>query len=159
MTVPSQPLRKWPIGLLVLLVVACVPYVLMLMSAATPLSSGDAAMGDAIATLFLTVALWVVLAIMLVVGGVTGAMPRWAALLAVVLVPMSGVAAFVAIDMCSRHMPGAIVFDILLPLLIAFYAFWAGMPQLHARLPPDRTSTAVWAAIFFLSIATFVLGS
>ena len=150
--------RKWPIGLRVLAVVACVPYVLMLISAATPLSSGDAAMGDAFAALFLTVALWIVLTIMLVVGGVTGTMPRWVAFLSIVLVPMSGVAAFTAIDMCSRRMQWAIVFDILLPLLIAFYAFWAGMPQLHARLPPERTSTAVWAAVFVLSIATFVLG-
>ena len=158
-TVPSQPLRTRPIGLIVLLVVACVPYFLMLASAATPMAAGDAAMGDAIAALFLTFGLWVVLAIMLVVGGVTGAMPRWAAILAVVLVPMSGVAAVTALDMCSRHMQWAIVFDVVLPALITFYAFWAGMPQLHDKLPPERTSAVVWAAVFLLSAATFALGA
>ncbi len=159
MTVPSQALRTRPIALIVLLAIACVPYVLMLVSAATPMSSGDASVGEAIAALFFILALWVVLAIMLVVGGVTGAMPRWAAIVAVVLVPTSGVAATVALDMCSRHMPWAIVFDIALPALIAFYAFWAGMPQLHARFQPQRVSTAVWTTIFLLCVATFALGS
>ncbi len=159
MTVPSQPLPTRPIGLLVLLAIACVPYFLMLASAAAPMSSGDASVGEAIAALTFIFGLWVVLTIMLVVGGVTGGMPRWTAILAVVLVPMSGVAAVVALDMCSRHMPWAIVFDILLPALIAFYAFWAGMPQLQTRLPAERTSTVVWAAVFLLSVAAFALGA
>src|SRR5277367_6629909 len=128
MTVPTQALRTRPIALIVLLVIACVPYSLMLASAATPMSGGDAVVGEAIAALFFIFALWVVLAIMLVVGGVTGAMPRQVAIVAVILVPTSGVAATVALDMCSRHMPWAIVFDIVLPALIVFYAFWAGMP-------------------------------
>ena len=46
-----------------------------------------------------------------------------------------------------------------LPLLIGFYAFWARLPQLQARLPAERTSVAVWASIFVLSVATFVLAA
>ncbi len=159
MTAPTRALRTRPIALIVLLVIACVPYFLMLASAATPMSGGDAVVGEAIAALFFILALWVVLAIMLVVGGATGSMPRWAAIVAVILVPASGVATTVALDMCSRHMPWAIVFDIVLPALIVFYAFWAGMPQLHARWPAQSTSTAVWATVFLLCVATFALGS
>jgi hypothetical protein len=159
MTVPSTSLHKRPIVLLVLLAVALVPCVLMLIRAATPMSSGDAVVGEAIAALFLTVALWVLVAIMLVVGGVTGAMPRGAAVVAVLLVPASGVATVVALDMCSRHMQWAIVFAIVLPALVVFYAFWAGMPQLHGRFTPQRTSTLVWATIFLLCVATFALAA
>ena len=44
-------------------------------------------------------------------------------------------AAFVAIDMCSRHIGGAILFPALLPLLMVFYAFWARLPRLQAAMP------------------------
>jgi hypothetical protein len=131
----------------------------MLLGAAEPMAHGDAVVGQAIAELFVTFGLWVVLAAMLVAGGIGGAMPRWAALLAVILVPASGIAAVTGIDMCSRHMPWAIVFPAILPLLIAFYAFWARLTRLHARLPPERTSTAVWASVFFLSSASFLLAA
>jgi hypothetical protein len=160
-TTPSPPQQpstpgSWPIGLLVLLAVAAVFFVLMLGNAMKPMPSGDASVGAALEMLFLTAALWTVLIVMLVVAGATGSMPRWAAWLAGVLVPMSGVANVTAVDMCSRHMPWAIVFLLLLAPLIAFYALWARLPWLQARLPAEGTSVAVWAAVFFLSVASFV---
>ena len=160
MPMPSPPQRSWPIGLLVLLAVAGVLYGLMLANASyKPSGGGEASLEAALEGLFLTAALWIVLAIMIVVGAVSGAMPGWAGGLAGLLVPASGVANFTAIDMCSRDMPWAIVFPILLAPLIAFYAFWARLPQLQARLPAERTSVAVWASIFVLSVATFVLAA
>jgi hypothetical protein len=160
MPMPSPPQRSWPIGLLVLLAVAGVLYALMLANASyKPSGGGEASLEAALETLFLTAALWIVLAIMIVVGAVSGAIPGWAGGLAGLLVPASGVANFTAIDMCSRDMPWAIVFPILLAPLIAFYAFWAGWPWLHAALPAERTSVAVWASIFVLSVATFVLAA
>ena len=96
---------------------------------------------------------------MIAVGAVMGSIPGWAGGLAGILVPASGVANFTAVDMCSRHMPWAIVVPILLAPLIAFYALWAGWPRLHAALPAERTSIAVWASIFVLSVATFVLAA
>jgi hypothetical protein len=106
MPVDSPPQRSVPIGALLLLVVACGFYVAVLASAATPLGGGEAAMSDAFASLFLTFGLWVALALLLVNAGLMGEMPRWSAILAVFVVPLSGVAAFVAIDMCSRRMNG-----------------------------------------------------
>jgi hypothetical protein len=47
----------------------------------------------------------------------------------------------------------------LLAPLIVFYAFWARLPRLQAALPAEPTSVAVWASIFFLSVATFVLAA
>ena len=159
MPMPSPPQRSLPIGLLVLLAIAAVLYGLMLANALSLPSGGEAGIEAAIGALFLTAGLWIVLAIMIVVGAVMGAMPGWAGGLAGILVPASGVANFTAIDMCSRDMPWAIVVPILLAPLIAFYAFWAGWPKLHAALPAEHTSVAVWASIFVLSVATFVLAA
>jgi uncharacterized membrane protein YjfL (UPF0719 family) len=162
---PALPRRSWPIGLLLLLLLlllaaAGVLYVLMLANATyQPAGGGESRMSAAFEGLFLTAGLWIVLAIMIVVGAVGGSMPGWAGALAGILVPASGIANITAVDMCSRHMSWAIVFAILLAPLIAFYAFWARMPQLQARLPAERTSVAVWASIFALSVATFVLAA
>jgi hypothetical protein len=160
MSISSSPRRSWPIGLLVLLAIAAVLYGLMLANAMyQPSGGGEASLEAAIEGLFVTAGLWIVLAIMVVVGAVQGTMPGWAGGLAGILVPVSGVANFTAVDMCSRHMPWAIVIPILLAPLIAFYAFWAGWPKLHAALPAESTSVAVWASIFVLSVATFVLAA
>ena len=158
MSISSSPRRSWPIGLLVPLAIAAVLYGLMLANAMyQPSGGGEASLEAALEGLFVTAGLWIVLAIMVVVGAVQGTMPGWAGGLAGILVPVSGVANFTAVDMCSRHMPWAIVIPILLAPLIAFYAFWAGWPKLHAALPAESTSVAVWASIFVLSVATFVL--
>jgi hypothetical protein len=157
MSMPSPPQRSWPIGLLVLLAVAGVLYALMLANALyQPSGGGEAGLEAALEGLFLTAGLWIALVIMIVVGAVMGSMPGWAGGLAGILLPASGVANFTAVDMCSRDMRWAIVVPILLAPLIAFYALWAGWPKLHAVLPAERTSVAVWASIFVLSAATFV---
>ena len=160
MSMPSPTQRSWPVGLLVLLAVAGVLFVLMLANALyKPSGGGEAGLEAAIEGLFLTAALWIVLAIMIIVGAAMGSMPGWAGGLAGILVPASGVANFTAVDMGSRGMPWAIVLPAVLAPLIAFYALWAGWPRLHAALPAERTSVAVWASIFVLSVATFVLAA
>jgi hypothetical protein len=154
MSVPSQSQRSWPVGLLALLALAGVLYILMPINASSrPAGGGESSIAAALEALFLTAALWVILICMLIVGGVGGSMPRWAAWLAGILVPASGVANFIAVDMCSRHMPWAIVILLLLAPLLAFYALWARLPWLHAKLPAERTSVAAWG------VASFVLAA
>jgi hypothetical protein len=155
----SIQLRSWPFGLILLSLVAAALLVLLMANALAPSAVGDATVGQAIEMLFIAVALWTVLVVMLVVGGVMGSMPRWVAWLAIVLVPMAGVADVTAIDMCSRHMEWAIVLVTAFPLLIMSYAFWARLPRLQEALPAERTSVAVWGAIFFLSVVTFVVAA
>ena len=120
---------------------------------------GEASMSDAIASLLLVLALWIVLATLLLVGGIMGQMPRWAAILAIPLHLFSGVAATIALDMCSRHMKWAVVFLIFTPLLTALYAMWARLPHLHQRFPAQTTSVAILGAIFALSLAPSVLAA
>jgi len=159
MSTNSSPQRSPPIGAFLLFAVACALYIAMLVKAATPLGGGEAAFSDAIGSFFLTVALWIVLALLLVNAGLMGAMPRSSAIVAVLLVPLSGVAAFVAIDMCSRHIQWAIAFPATLPPLIAAYAMWARLPRLRVLFPSSAISLSAWIMVFVLSICPLILAS
>jgi hypothetical protein len=144
--------------MLLLLPIALALYVLMLINAVQqPDGGGESRIAAAYEALFVTAGLWIVLAILLIVVGITGAMPRWAGMIAVVLVPMAAIACFTALDMTSRHMEWAVAIAAVLPALVIFYALWARLPRLHAALRAEAVSVAVWAAIFFVSAATFAL--
>ena len=113
----------------------------------------------ALEALYLTAALWIVLVCMLMVGGVGGSMPRWAAWLAGILVPASGVANITAVDMCSRHMPWAIVF-LLAAGAPARLLRLVGAPAVASRQVAGRThQRRCVGAVFVLSVASFVLAA
>ncbi|SJZ88957.1 hypothetical protein SAMN02745126_02725 [Enhydrobacter aerosaccus] len=157
----TSPLpRSFPVGLSLLLVIATLLCVLQIANALhDSTGGGEARISDAYEGFFLSVGLWIVLAIMMLAAGITGTMPRWTALLAVILVPTAAVASVVALDMCSRNLRWAVVFLLALPALVAFYAFWARLPALHAALPAEKVSAIIWTAIFLLSIVTFALAA
>jgi hypothetical protein len=113
---------------------------------------GDRVVGAAFLALFITGGLWVVLAILLVIGGVMGAMPGRVGWSAVALVPLADVASFVALDMVSRRVTAGIVVPVFLPALVAFYAMWTRMKQLRGRFPVGSISIAVWGLIAVISI-------
>jgi hypothetical protein len=143
-----------------MLPMALVLYGLMLVNAVQePEGSGEARIGAAVEMLFITAGLWIVLALMMIVAFVTGSMPAWTAILTLILVPMSGVAAVVALDMVSRRLQWAVFFPIVMPALVLFYAFWARLPALQRAFDAQRTSITIWAAIFLLSIAAFVFAA
>lgn len=155
----ASPPRSFPFGTILLLAIAGVLYVAMLGTISFSAGGGDAAFGKALASLFATVGLWIALAVLLIAAGVSGAMPRWVVFAAVFLVPLSGVAAFVAIDMCSRHIKWAIVFPVVLPLLIAAYALWARLPGLRAKISAEPMSATTWALVLVLSGAALLTAS
>jgi hypothetical protein len=123
-----------------------------------PAGGGEALMAQAFQMVFIAFALWVALVGMVVLGGVMGGMPRWVGWLAIVLVPMAGIADVVAVDMCGRHMEWAVVVVVLLPLLIGFYAFWARL-RFKSAPPGERTSALVWGSVFLISALTFVVAA
>ena len=150
---PPHSTPSAPIGTYLLLAMAAIFYVwLMIILTGPQGGSGEALIGQAIESLFVTLFLWGALALLLFAGGIMGEMPRWAAILACFALPFSGIGAFIAIDMMSRRAAWALIFPALLPLLIAFYALWARFPRLHARFPDPMTSVLVWAAILVLSV-------
>jgi hypothetical protein len=155
----SVPARDVPVGTIILLAITAVLYVAMLSTITFSTGRGDASFGEALASLFATTGLWIALAVLVIVSGMTGQMPRWAGILAVFLIPLSGAATFTAIDMCSRHIKWAIVFPLVLPLLIATYALWIRMPRLRAIMSAEHMSTVVWALVLVLSGAALLTAS
>ena len=107
-TVRLAKLRAAPLGMMALLALAAALYVALLVTSAAPLEGGEASYSQAWGALLLTFWLWVVLALALVVGAAMGRMPLAAGIAALLLHPISGVAAFVAIDAVSRHVAGAL---------------------------------------------------
>jgi hypothetical protein len=157
MTGWSSKLRSAPYGALTLLAVAAVLYVALIANMA-PTTGGEERISQAYGGFLLTLLLWIVLALLLLIGGLMGRMPRAAAFSALALHPLSGVAAFVALDAVSRNIGGAMLFVVVLPPLIAGYALWARLPQLHEAYPPRPVSLAVWSAVGLLTMGGMATG-
>jgi len=151
--------RTFPFGTILLLAIAVVLYGAMLSTISFSAGGGDAAFGKAMASLFATAGLWIALVLLLIAAGVMGEMPRWAVFVAVFLVPLSAVATFAAIDMCSRHIRWAVAFPVVLPVLIAAYALWLRMPGLRSVVSAERASTIAWALVLVLSGAALLTAS
>jgi hypothetical protein len=158
------------IGALLLLGLACLLYLAMMRVIAPSharelIEGGDPAgnaIGRGLAQLFgnfLILLLWIVLAILLFLGGKSQTMPPQARAAAAILLPLSGVAAIYAADLNQRYAGWAIVVPALLPPLIALYAMWARLPVLHAALPATVINVAIGGAILMLTIAPLPLSA
>jgi len=151
--------NTFPLGTIALLLATLVLYLAMLGTISFTTGVGDASMGEALASFFVTVCLFVALAVLLVAAGMMGEMPRWAVWSAVVLVPFAGVATFAAIDMCSRHMRWAVVFPVLLPLAVALYAMGIRFATLRRGVPARTFSLTAWGFVLGLSVVACVLAA
>ncbi len=156
MPLRSSSLRVPQFRFLLALAAAAILYVLILDNVAYQRNGGgEARIAGAFEAIILTAGLWIMLAILLVLGARSGSIPTWAVYLAVPFVPISGIAYLVAIDMFCRDTPVAAMIIVLMPLLIAFYALWARLPRLHTTLSSHPTSAAIWASVCILSAGTF----
>jgi lipoprotein NlpI len=94
-----------------------------------------------------------ILGLLLLIGGVNGRMPGWAAVAAIVLWPLSGFAATVALDFIEHGEASYFVVPAVLPPVIAGYALWARLPSWHQALPPVPISLIAGIAVALLSLA------
>ncbi|MEA2848818.1 MAG: hypothetical protein QOG78_4099, partial [Rhodospirillaceae bacterium] len=146
-----------PVGSIILLVLAAVLYAAM-MSCLVDAPNSDA-FGRGLALAYgaiLGTALWIVLAVLLIIAAVKGRMPVWAILGLVVLVPLSCIVMWFAGDAYARGDSSAIWVAALLPPLFALYALWARLPALHTIFRAVPTSAVLGAAIAYLSVAPLV---
>jgi hypothetical protein len=105
---------------------------------------------------FMVIALWILLAALLVVAGLKGEMPRWAPLAAVLLLPASGAAALAAVRLLSDAFYRAqwpIVIPAVSPLVIIAFALWAYLPAFRGAVPATAASAISGTIILLLSIA------
>ena len=145
----------FPYGFVVALAIAAMLYLFMAMMLADA-RHGDAA-GRGMAMGFgvvVAVLLWIVLAVLLLLA--RKAIPGWAMACLVVLVPLSAIAAAVAIGLHSESGGLVVAVPYLLPPLVAFYAAWGRFPGLQAMLTADAASGAIVAVLALGTVAPFV---
>ncbi len=148
---------RTPVGTIILLSVAVLLYAAMMGNLAD--APGSDAFGRGLALAYAAIlgaVLWVVLAATLIVAGVKGRMPLWAAIGLVVLLPLSCVAVWKAGDAVGRGDSSALLIPALLPPLFALYALWARLPALHGMLRPGLVSAIVGVMIVLLAATPFV---
>ena len=154
----ERPLRSPPIGAVVLALLAALFYVAELAALADS-GHGDAAgrgLGQAVVFLSAT-ALWIMLAGLMLVAFKNGRMPAWAAIGALVLLPLSGYASFTAADLYANY-PWAFVVPALVPPVIVLYALWIRIPVLVETLSETTASAVAGCAVAAL-IATSIWAS
>jgi hypothetical protein len=114
------------------------------------------ALGEAFAAIEIIV-LWTLLGILLIVCGVSGRMPWPAALAAVVLLPASGFAAVIALNLLADHQAPPFLWPIITPALVppivVGFGFWTLLPAMRATIPAGVASGIAWGATLILCIA------
>jgi len=140
--------------MIVVLAVAVFLYAGMMANFGAIQDAGSDAMGRGLAVGFgmiFLIAEWFLLAVLLVIGGVNGAMPVWAAMAALILLPASGFCAGMVLFLLDRG--GNSLYQLVPGLLApmwAGYALWARLPSLHRVLRPMATSLAALLAVVIL---------
>jgi hypothetical protein len=102
--------------------------------------------------------LWLLIGILFAIAYYRGAMPGYAMAAALVLVPLSAIAAASATGLyMERHGEWLIAAPIALPPLLALYAFWARFPGWHDALPSGATTAVLGGAVVLLTLVPLVL--
>lgn len=101
--------------------------------------------------------LWLLLGVLALIAFLKGAMPNWAALAALILVPVSAFVAFGVLELLSRPEISPFRWPLILPAaippLIVAFCFWALLPGMRARIPAPVASGLLWGAVLILCIA------
>lgn len=123
------------------------------------LGHSDAA-GNAMAQGFTAIeiiVLWVLLAVLLAVCGVAGRMPWPAAAAAVILLPASGYAAIIALDLLANNDTPPYLWPIvtptLVPPIVVGFCFWTLLPVLRSMIPTALAAGVAWGATLLLCVA------
>jgi hypothetical protein len=124
--------------------------------------TSDAA-GDGLVSafsMFYVAAVWLLLAVLLLIAGARGEMPAWTALTAVVVHPLSCGVAVAAVDLLMKeraHAPPRwlAAAPLLAPPLIAAYAAWVFFPFLRAAVPSGAAGTGVWGVVLAASLVSW----
>jgi hypothetical protein len=103
----------------------------------------------------LALLVWGLLAALLIMAGVKGEMPTWAAFVAFILHPASFAAVIAATGLMEKGQaakPWVMVVPAAAPLLMAAYASWAFFPALRAAIPAVAAGSMAWGVVLVLTI-------
>ena len=122
--------------------------------------TGSDAAGNGMAQGFAAIGiilLWLLLGVLAIIAYAKGAMPRWAGLAALVLIPASAAASFGALDLLTKpSLPShywPIIVPALVPLLVVAFCFWALLPTLNTRVSGAVAGGVVWGGVLILCLA------
>lgn len=152
---PIQPIQSPPVGAVLLALLAGLIYVgemATLYDAGHSDAAGNA-LTDAVVA-FLAIALGIVLAALMLVALKNGKMPGWAAVGALVLLPLSFYASVTAADLYIRYGGWPFIVPALVPPVIAIYALWIRIPALAETLPETMSSALAGCALTALIAAS-----
>jgi hypothetical protein len=147
----EKPSRAPPVGAALLAVLVGLFYALyfaVLRDAGRSDAAGNG-ITDAFIALFGT-ALWGALVGLLLVAFKNGKMPAWAAIGALVLVPIACYASFVSADLYARQRGWALIVPALIAPAIVLYALWIRIPALVATVSETIASALAGCAMAIL---------
>ena len=155
----TKKLSPGSVGLAAGLSILALLFYALTIATLADLAGSDAA-GNAYAQAYAAIEiifLWILLSAIVLIAFFKGAMPTPAAVVALILVPASGLVAFGVLDLLSRPEISPHLWPIILPAsippLIVAYCFWALLPDMRARIPARIAGAAIWGAVFLLCIA------
>ena len=161
-TTHSAPRPAMTASFTIVLMIALVLWAATVTNAMT-IKSSDAA-GNALSQAFgalMCIALFVMLAILVVLAAVRGDMPVWMRVAALVLVPASGIATVAAVEILGQGTEWPtrwpLVIPALAPALLIALALWAYAPSLRGLVSATATGTVVFSALALLSVAPWPL--
>jgi hypothetical protein len=151
----ERPLRSPPVGAVMLAILAGLLYaaeLAVIRDASSGYGAGDSL--DAAFVAIFAIALWIVLAGLMLVAFKNGKMPEWAAIAALVLLPLSGHASFTAASIYATNHDWTWLVPVLAPPVIVVYALWIRIPALVAALPEEFASALAGGALVALIAAS-----
>jgi hypothetical protein len=104
------------------------------------------------------VVLWLVLTGLFVLAWFNGRLPGWLAVAALIVLPLSAIAAAAAAGLAEERGWWLMTVPIALPPLLALFALWGRLPALHGVLPVGPTSAVLGGTIMVLTAVPLVLG-
>ena len=119
--------------------------------------NGSDAAGNALSSAygaFMVLGLWILLAALLVISAAKGDMPGWSKVVACILVPASGAATLVAMNLMSGHpdVKWPLALPVLAPLLLLGFALWSYLPALRSAIPASTAGVMTWGSLVVLSL-------
>ncbi len=126
----AAPSRRFPYGFVIVLVLAAFLYAAASINVVYSRSSDLAGNGMSVAfAMIFTIALWIAVVVLLLIARSRGNVPGWVMAGLVVLVPLSALAAIIAIGLFSDSGSGSrsrlmMAVPFALPVLFAGYATW-----------------------------------
>jgi hypothetical protein len=153
--VKERPRASPPVGAVALALLVALLYAAQI-AGLHDAGRSDAA-GNAINDAFvalLGIALWIALAGLMLVAFKNGRMPAWAALGALVLVPLAGYASLVSADLYAHQRGAAFIVPALVPPVIVLYALWVRIPALLRAVPETAASAAAGCALWILIVVS-----